>query len=460
MRLINPTPANPSVLTKTAKLSIHSLVNPNRIPLYARAGRSLEVHISDIATSQWLKTRLLSGLLLGGEDGDTKTQPVLQSSIGVLVSVKASRQVTDVLIYGVLSPRTATTNRLLTTSSKTDTEEPEGQPAPTGRELRVYGIPLSSENIAIARGLATPPTSPPSDGSEKKDGHYAQFVSIKKPLSPKRKRVNSLFEAATQHHRSIRRKGGEAISQLMAGGNPRPEALRLPERLVKKETSGLTVHDVKDFKTGKLGPERGRSVSMGSQRHPATISLAGSRSSDVTAINDDLNSRRPSVSNRGRKPSASFLESHRSTTTPPPPSLLTSLAAEITEPAGSPSKVIAENKDLLTRSILSCMRLYGYQRKGKQKRASTSSAHSLSSSFSGAVSTKNATAAPESGTDGEEYISMYHATYRASTFALRRYLNPPTAESKSSSPVPRLDKEKAMTMVDEFLKLFCGEESR
>jgi hypothetical protein len=82
------------------------------------------------------------------------------------------------------------------------------------------------------------------------------------------------------------------------------------------------------------------------------------------------------------------------------------------------------------------------------------------------------TSTTTSGDDDEEYKSMYHATYRASTFALRRYLNAPSpplpslpsevGESKSfsSAPdpfVPRLEKEKAMTMIDEFLKLFCQE---
>lgn len=464
MKLINPNLTNPFDLTRSAKLSVHSLVNPNRIPLYARSGGSLEVHISDIATSQWLKTRLLSGLLLDKDGGDTKTQPVQQCPIGVLVSVKSSRHVTDVLIYGVLSPRTATTNRPRTPPAQSETEKPEGQDTPTGRELRIYGIPLNSENVTNARGLATPPESPPSKESLKKDGQYAEFLSNQRPLSPKRKRVTTLFEAATQHHRRVRRKGGEAVSQVMAGGNPRAEIPRLPERGIKREISDPKIHDVKDFKTenrkdiGNPGRERRRSISTVSERHPATISLGGTRSRDVTPLNDNLNSRRQSISNRGRNPRASFLDSHltRSTTTPPP--LPTSFAAETTAPAGSPSKVIAENKDLLTRTILTCMRLYGYHRNAKHKRPSSS--HSRSSSFSGAVNTTNTTAAAESGTDEEEYKSMYHATYRASTFALRRYLNPAATEPKYPRPVPRLEKEKAMTMVDDFLKLFCHEESR
>jgi formaldehyde-activating enzyme involved in methanogenesis len=63
-----------------------------------------------------------------------------------------------------------------------------------------------------------------------------------------------------------------------------------------------------------------------------------------------------------------------------------------------------------------------------------------------------------STTDEDEFKSMYHATYRASTFALRKYLKqcPSTDEAEKDLP-PLLDKEKAMTYIDEFLRLFCEE---
>jgi hypothetical protein len=64
-----------------------------------------------------------------------------------------------------------------------------------------------------------------------------------------------------------------------------------------------------------------------------------------------------------------------------------------------------------------------------------------------------------SSTDEDEFKTMYHATYRASTFALRKYLKqcqcPGTNEPANLPPL--LDKEKAMTYVDEFLRLFCEE---
>lgn len=62
---------------------------------------------------------------------------------------------------------------------------------------------------------------------------------------------------------------------------------------------------------------------------------------------------------------------------------------------------------------------------------------------------------PTSGTDDDEFKAMYHATYRASTFALRRYLKEPVADGGHLPPL--LDKAKAMNYIDEFLRLFCEE---
>jgi hypothetical protein len=55
---------------------------------------------------------------------------------------------------------------------------------------------------------------------------------------------------------------------------------------------------------------------------------------------------------------------------------------------------------------------------------------------------------PAPATDDDEFKAMYHATYKATAFALRKYLKLPGA------PVT-LEKEKAMTCIDELLKLFC-----
>jgi hypothetical protein len=55
---------------------------------------------------------------------------------------------------------------------------------------------------------------------------------------------------------------------------------------------------------------------------------------------------------------------------------------------------------------------------------------------------------PGPATDDDEFKNMYHATYKAAAFALRKYL-------KVTVVPALLEKEKAMTCIDELLRLFC-----
>lgn len=65
------------------------------------------------------------------------------------------------------------------------------------------------------------------------------------------------------------------------------------------------------------------------------------------------------------------------------------------------------------------------------------------------------TPAPGVSSDDDEFKAMYHATYKAAAFALRRYLK---IAIPGSGVVPViLQKEKAMTCIDELLRLFCEE---
>jgi hypothetical protein len=55
---------------------------------------------------------------------------------------------------------------------------------------------------------------------------------------------------------------------------------------------------------------------------------------------------------------------------------------------------------------------------------------------------------PAPPTDDDEFKNMYHATYKAASFALRKYL-------RIQGAATLLEKEKAMTCIDELLRLFC-----
>ena len=117
-------------------------------------------------------------------------------------------------------------------------------------------------------------------------------------------------------------------------------------------------------------------------------------------------------------------------------------------PAKDPETVIAENKSLITRTILTGMRLYGFHRANMRSTSMSKPGAELDDG-SGAIPAPELRAeTPAPATDDDEFKNMYHATYKAAAFALRKYLKFPGA------PVV-LEKEKAMTCIDELLRLFC-----
>jgi hypothetical protein len=138
-----------------------------------------------------------------------------------------------------------------------------------------------------------------------------------------------------------------------------------------------------------------------------------------------------------------------------------------TQIPGSPSKdpetVIAENKNLITRTILTCMRLYGFHRANNTRTALMSKPPGGaadaevdgSSTTPAPESLRAETPAPGVSADDDEFKAMYHATYKAAAFALRRYLKMALAGSGPGPVI--LQKEKAMTCIDELLRLFCEE---
>ena len=119
-------------------------------------------------------------------------------------------------------------------------------------------------------------------------------------------------------------------------------------------------------------------------------------------------------------------------------------------PAKDPDTVIAENKNLITRTILTCMRLYGFHR--ANMRSTSTGKPSGGAGAENEADVSGTTPAPGSTADDDEFKAMYHATYKAAAFALRRYLKQAPGLAPSV-----LEKEKAMTCIDELLRLFCEE---
>lgn len=128
-------------------------------------------------------------------------------------------------------------------------------------------------------------------------------------------------------------------------------------------------------------------------------------------------------------------------------------------PPKNPESIIAENKNLITRTILTCMRLYGFHRSntrpsaGKSASGAVESDPETSNSTPAAEGLRAETPALGASADDDDFKNMYHATYKAAAFALRKYLKD-SAFSGGNAPV-LLEKGKAMTCIDDILRLFC-----
>lgn len=442
LRLIDPTSNWQSDTLKDSSLAFRCFVNPALIPFYARTGPSLEVHTADVETSQWLKSKLLGNIWL--EEEELEKFQTFQCPVGILLSInrpsrtKASGPLTtDLLVYGVLSSAAS--------FERPPTPPISSSPGPYdyashvhAQELRIYVAPLSSCLITKTQALCPPPQDP--DGLAN-DGRFAEFLPDIRSPSPKRKRVATLFETAAQHHRKVRQKGGEAVSQLMASSLSH-SSQQLQTFRIKRESEEPSLPLLE-----KIASQRSRSLSMGANLRPLRPST-----SDLRNEPSRPSSRRSQFASSRQNTPNPFLESTSRREQPTATTL--SSSDDRSDPSVPPKDaetIISENKNTITRTILTCMRLYGFNR---SSRPTTTAAKNDDSDMN-----LSAEIGVTSSTDEDEFKTMYHATYRASTFALRKYLKqcqcPGTNEPANLPPL--LDKEKAMTYVDEFLRLFCEE---
>lgn len=407
-------------------------MNPALIPLHARVGPNLELHTTSPETSEWLQRKLTSAIWLNEDELDLHQS--LQCPVGLLVSVDgtATRKTltSDLLIYGVLSSAESCARPPTPPhSSPSDLNDHLSQPAGHPHELRIYAAPLSTSLLAQAQAFP----SPPSAGEH---ASHAEFLPDINSPSPKRKRVATLFEVAAQHHRHIRHKGGEAVSQLMAHARPLSSSQNLQSLRMKRE--------LEEEQPSPL--HRSRSASIGAGLHRPGTTRA------VRATLGDPQKRTPTPNPLEHSARRGSQQQQSSTFSLPAEEKCS--AAPNSTPKDTES-VVADNKDLITRTILTCMRVYGFHRT-RSSTKSTSGVIELdpdSNLVPAAEVVRPETPASGPSTDDAEFKAMYHATYKAAAFALRKYLKPAIP---GSSP-PTLDKEKAMTYIDEFLRLFCEE---
>ncbi|CAG8896375.1 unnamed protein product [Penicillium egyptiacum] len=453
IRLVDPNSYSQSELSKESNLSLRSFVNPALIPLHARAGPNLELHTSHAGTSKWLQRKLTGAFWLNEED--PALQQSFQCPVGLLVSVEGNTKsgnatTTSLLVYGVLSSAASCT-RPPTPPHSSPSEIPchSSTPQRAPYELRVYAAPLSTSRLTQAQAYPSPPPSDPDQPVT--NPRCAEFLPDISSPSPKRKRVATLFEVAAQHHRRVRQRGGEAVSQLMASSRPPSSSQNLQTLRIKREPEedGPTLPSL-----DRIVSHRSRSVSIGAGLHRP----GSGRSRATPALNVDPQKRAPTPNpfldscrrgaqiSQGQGPSSLSVSEEKPVFAP-------------SSPAKDPDIVIAENKNLITRTILTCMRLYGFHRANMRSTSMSKppgGAGEADPDVSGATPAPEAlraeTPAPGSTADDDEFKAMYHATYKAAAFALRRYLKQAPGLEPSV-----LQKEKAMTCIDELLRLFCEE---
>ncbi|KGO38304.1 hypothetical protein PEX1_052290 [Penicillium expansum] len=455
IRLVDPNSYWQSELSKESQLSLRSFVDPTLIPLHARAGPNLELHTSHAGTSKWLQRKLTGALWLNEED--PALQQSFQCPVGLLVSVEGNTKSgnatpTSLLVYGVLSSAASCT-RPPTPPHSSPSETPDqsntSQRAPF--ELRIYAAPLSTSRLTQGQAYPSPP--PSNSDQPIANPRCAEFLPDISSPSPKRKRVATLFEVAAQHHRRVRQRGGEAVSQLMASSRPLSSSQNLQTLRIKREPEedGPTIPSL-----DRIVSHRSRSVSIGAGLHRpgsvrgrATPGLNADPQKRAPTPNPFLDSgpRRGAHMSQGQGPSSLSFSEDKPVSAPG-------------SPAKDPDTVIAENKNLITRTILTCMRLYGYHRANMRSasmgKPPGSAGAEPEADVSGTTPAPEAlraeTPAPGSTADDDEFKAMYHATYKAAAFALRRYLKQAPGLAPSV-----LEKEKAMTCIDELLRLFCEE---
>ncbi|KAL1954778.1 hypothetical protein VTO42DRAFT_726 [Malbranchea cinnamomea] len=423
---------------KNAKLSFRAFVNPALVPLYLLTGPLLEVHISDEETATWLTDRLLSSTSLDPEELDELHQQ--QCPVAVLLAVEESgkranqhaisawQRVTDVLIYGVLSLASAQSTSPSTSPSPIS---PDSHHDGFNVELGTYAVCLCGGRETKVQALSSPPHTPEGDDGTGQ-GATAEFLPDMQSPSPKRKRVATLFEAAAEFHKRARQRGGVVISDFECRKDAQSFSDSPYMKIKREKENGPSATE------SALRPRAGSVTQTGLSR-----SATMSSSSNLTE--------RPRVMNTSGKQSTSTLLNSRSQSSHHGERTSKSITPATT---GSTEETISTNKTLLTRTILTCMRLYGYHRSSRGTARPTPPASAVASA--GPADYEKQEQNTVEADEDDEFKAMYHTTYRASTFALRKYLKPsPAAMVSSESSVPILERDKAMDVVDSLLKIFC-----
>jgi hypothetical protein len=413
-------------LAPTSNLQFLSLIELNKVPLYLSAGPSLEVWTGDRDTATWIEEALLSSLKSRSAGSSTwwdeGVGTVLQSQVGLLLQVhdeEQSRQgpvnprVTEVVVYGVVSKPQTIPEPLSPPPSSSPWRSTNSEL--TNVDLKVFALPISSDLLYTPLNTniqALAPLSPPSVDSEP----CAQFLPTQHSPTKKRKRAGALLDDAIKRQKNIQRKGGDGVGLLVTGGSSYK-----PHASVKKEPSDPGSSLLSPIDTSIPQASKNGLIS------DLKISPVIETTSRLSSITSNLANDR--VISLSRPPSRKRSSLHRVSS-----SISLGPASPVFIETSDPTS--EQNKALLSRIILAGMRLYGLSRSKERPTSASASGTEIQTDF-GCEDLESK--------EVDDFKGVYHATYRAATFALRRKLKGEMV----------LEKDIVRSVVDQLLVLFC-----
>lgn len=404
--------STPNPLPQNANLHFLSLVEVAQVPLYLAAGPSCDVFTRSEATARWLTEALLcceeSDFDAGVSWKPWWSRVGGQSENGILLKVKTENEeehgirnsITEMLLYAA--------------DTKTDTALPtppaSSPPAPSDEDIadamdqgektvKVYALPLCSTIIGRAKlsieNYLQTQIELQSPGQACFLPHTHDTARVTQPAPQNRQSISTLFEDATKKRRKLKGRGGESVSQAMAGIDRPPSQHGLPE---KQEAPQLHPNDL-----------RRKSLSRASSITP----VPGPDYSRPASHSDPLT--------HGKRSSLHRVES-------------------VVSPRDSPGLLDSDgshaqqNKAALTKVIMAAMRLHGLQQKKKPASKPQLPGQAM-------LHTETSAAAIQAE---DEYKLVYHQTFKAATFTFRKHLNAKT-----------IPQDAMRDAVDQLLIMFC-----
>ncbi|KAL8894245.1 MAG: hypothetical protein Q9207_008529 [Kuettlingeria erythrocarpa] len=419
------------LLPRDASLHFLTIIEARKVPFYLAAGPSLDVWTSVESTQEWLHQCLSENAVDDKNEEKNKEESGRswwgtsgrRSRHGILLGVKGDHgqtgktgpTITEVLLYAAA---TKSPQHLYAPPSPPAWSSPgkEGHLSTEESSLRLFALPLSSK---ILEDLEQIPEDPRVALKLSDDGFYYLPTppncqpSLQDYHAPKRPKIETLFNDAAQNRRQQKKRGGEGMAKAMAemGNNLAMPALPSPALPQPVQT-----------KARRPAASAGRAQLSRALTTGSVVSL-----SDIQPVPRASDSRRSTITN-GQRSSL-----HRVTSALSP--AIQNNSSPVPEDGNDIEK---QNKNVLSRIVMTGMRVYGFQPQRKKSISNLADTQSqLLASLDGSTSI---------GADGrqDEYKAVYHQTFKATSFVFRKCW----ADKLVSQDLLR-------DTVDSFLGKFC-----